>query len=177
MDTQHIYHQAILGDMNTMGHGIARLSPHYCCDSLRWRSLGMEEGVVWEKYVLACRDDAYHPDNDDNKMKEKEKEKSDGNSNDENAKQQQQKNQQLVKWGLSHQVAREALNPYFQCPFPAATTITLDNPKYKIFGKSLMKGKLDWVMLRRMRVKNKWLRNEGYEWSDHKCLIVDVEVQ
>jgi len=137
----------------------------------------MEEGVVWEKYVLACRDDTYHPDNDDNKMKEKEKEKSDGNSNDENAKQQQQKNQQLVKWGLSHQVAREALNPYFQCPFPAATTITLDNPKYKIFGKSLMKGKLDWVMLRRMRVKNKWLRNEGYEWSDHKCLIVDVEVQ
>lgn len=121
--------------------------------------------MLWEKYVLACKDDAYHLDNDN---------KSDGDGYGENTR---QINQQLVKWGLSHQVAREALNPYFQCPFPASTTVTLDNPKYKVFGKSLMKGKLDWVLLRRMGVKNKWLRNEGYEWSDHKSMVVDVELQ
>jgi hypothetical protein len=33
------YHQAILGDLNTMAHGIARLSPSYCCDQVRCRNL------------------------------------------------------------------------------------------------------------------------------------------
>lgn len=125
----------------------------------------MEEGVVWEKCVLACKDEDYHPCRDD-----------DNNSGERNVAT-VKTNQQLVSWGLSDQVAREALNPYFQCPFPAASTITLDNPKYKIIGKSLMKGKLDWVMVRRMEVKKKWLRNEEYEWSDHKSMIVEVKVE
>ncbi len=43
----------ILGDLNTMGHGVARLSPHYCCDAMRWRSLGWYEAAWWHAHVLS----------------------------------------------------------------------------------------------------------------------------
>lgn len=46
-------HQVILGDLNTMGHSVARLSPNYCCDSMRWRSLGSSEAAWWQKHVLS----------------------------------------------------------------------------------------------------------------------------
>lgn len=46
-------HQVILGDLNTMGHSVARLSPSYCCDSMRWRSLGSSEAAWWQKHVLS----------------------------------------------------------------------------------------------------------------------------
>jgi hypothetical protein len=45
--------QAILGDLNTMAHSVARLSPNYCCDGMRWRSLGSSEAAWWQRYVLA----------------------------------------------------------------------------------------------------------------------------
>lgn len=45
--------QAILGDLNTMAHSVARLSRHYCCDALRWRSLGLSEAAWWQRHVLA----------------------------------------------------------------------------------------------------------------------------
>jgi hypothetical protein len=45
--------QAILGDLNTMAHSVARLSPNYCCDALRWRSLGSSEAAWWQRYVLS----------------------------------------------------------------------------------------------------------------------------
>jgi len=45
-------HQAILGDFNTLSHGIARLSPHYCTDGLRWGSLGYTEAEWWTRHVL-----------------------------------------------------------------------------------------------------------------------------
>jgi hypothetical protein len=44
---------AILGDLNTMAHGVARLSPHYCCDAMRWRSLGSSEAAFWQRHVLS----------------------------------------------------------------------------------------------------------------------------
>lgn len=46
-------HQAILGDLNTMANSIARLSPHYCCDMMRWWSLGYSEAQWWDKFVLS----------------------------------------------------------------------------------------------------------------------------
>jgi hypothetical protein len=51
-------HQMILGDLNTMAHGVARLSPHYCCDVMRWRALGWFEAAWWHSRVLSqvcCR--------------------------------------------------------------------------------------------------------------------------
>lgn len=42
-----------------MANGIARLSPHYCCDPMRWWSLGYSEAQWWDYFVLsnkcACR--------------------------------------------------------------------------------------------------------------------------
>ena len=50
---QGMVHQMILGDLNTMGHGVARLSPRYCCDAMRWRSLGWYEAAWWHVHVLS----------------------------------------------------------------------------------------------------------------------------
>lgn len=44
---------AILGDLNTMAHGIARLSPNYCRDAMRWLSLGCSEAAWWQRNVLS----------------------------------------------------------------------------------------------------------------------------
>ena len=59
---QGIVHQAILGDLNTMGHGIARLSRRHCTDALRFRSLGSYEAEVWHACVLSQMDPDYAAD-------------------------------------------------------------------------------------------------------------------
>jgi hypothetical protein len=46
-------HQVILGDLNTMGHSVARLSPNYCSDRMRWGSFGTYEAAWWQKHVLS----------------------------------------------------------------------------------------------------------------------------
>ena len=61
---QGLYHQAILGDLNTMAHGIARLSPHYCCDHMRLWSLGQPEALFWHRTVFSVMDPDYQPDRD-----------------------------------------------------------------------------------------------------------------
>ena len=48
-------HQAILGDLNTLANGVARLSPYYCCDRMRWWTLGWFEAEVWDQCVLQCK--------------------------------------------------------------------------------------------------------------------------
>jgi len=45
-------YQMIFGDLNTMAHGIARLSPRYCRDNLRFMSLGYSEAKWWQENVL-----------------------------------------------------------------------------------------------------------------------------
>ncbi len=59
---QGMYHQTILGDLNTMGHGIARLSRRHCTDALRLRSLGSYEAEVWQADMLSQADPAYAHD-------------------------------------------------------------------------------------------------------------------
>lgn len=46
------HYQLIMGDLNTMAHGIARFSPKYCKDALRFISLGYSEGQWWQKYLF-----------------------------------------------------------------------------------------------------------------------------
>jgi hypothetical protein len=58
-------------------------------------------------------------------------------------------------------------------PFDPATT-TLDNPKYRFLGFSLMKGKLDWVLLRRMAVTKQDVGNLDFSLSDHRWLAAEV---
>jgi hypothetical protein len=40
------------GDLNTMAHGIARLSPNYCQDDMRWKTIGSTESEWFTKNVL-----------------------------------------------------------------------------------------------------------------------------
>lgn len=62
----------------------------------------------------------------------------------------------------------------FSDPFHPTETITLDNPQYRFFGISLMKGKLDWLLLRRLQVVSTNIGNADYSASDHKWLSADV---
>jgi hypothetical protein len=149
---------AILGDLNTMAHGIARLSPNYCCDRMRFLSVGRDEAVIWERSVLSVRDPRYDFVGDAS-MTESEI---------------APVNAQLLRWGCPADVAADAVNPGFACPFPAATTVTLDNPAYRWFGMSLMRGKLDWALLRGMEVRATAIGNADYSLSDHKWLLVEV---
>ena len=59
---QGVVHQAVLGDLNTMGHGIARLSRLHCTDALRFLSLGSYEAEVWHACVLSQMDPDYARD-------------------------------------------------------------------------------------------------------------------
>lgn len=61
---QGVYHQAILGDLNTMAHGIARLSPNYCCDAMRFWSIGRTEAYFWHQTVLSVADPSHLPEHD-----------------------------------------------------------------------------------------------------------------
>ena len=62
----------------------------------------------------------------------------------------------------------------FEDPFDPVATITLDNPSFRIFGYGLVKGKLDWLLLRRLTVVSKAVGNHDYSASDHKWLCAEV---
>ena len=65
----------------------------------------------------------------------------------------------------------------FVDPFDPLHTVTLDNPDYRFFGISLMKGKLDWLLLRRCLVRDKSVGNHDYAASDHKWLMASIQLQ
>lgn len=157
------FHQAILGDLNTMAHGIARLSPSHCCDMMRFRSIGYDEASMWQRYVIEVYDARYLPERDS----------STEDADNVRSAAPIEANKHLVGWGMEREVALDALNPAFSCPFDEKT-ITLDNPKYKFFGISLMAGKLDWMLVRRVKVLNTKVGNDDYALSDHKWLSADV---
>lgn len=52
-----VAHQIIGGDLNTMGHGIARLSPYHCTDSLRWATVGQTEAEFWQQNLFDVPED------------------------------------------------------------------------------------------------------------------------
>ena len=84
----------------------------------------------------------------------------------------------------SHQIGHRNCDPEqltvlrllagFADPFDPVRDVTLDNPAYKVFGYSLMKGKLDWLLLRRLAVSTTDVGNHDYSASDHKWLSTDV---
>ena len=227
------FHLAILGDMNTMAHGIARLSPNYCCDRMRFLTVGRDEGVMWERAVLAQHDPRYDPTRDQDRTASNStrttavldstsqpietnarvptnsglsgspnaEAKFESNSlraqqlplvttptgnhgnTEEDIHNQHQLplsvpiNRALLRWGLPPEFAQDAVNPGFACPFVASETVTLDNPAYRWFGLSLMKGKLDWVLLRRVKWMKKEVGNLKFELSDHRWLLVEAMLE
>lgn len=60
-----MYHQAVLGDLNTMAHGIARFSPKFCTDKMRFWSLGQSEAALWQKKVFNIVDLNTIPEQDE----------------------------------------------------------------------------------------------------------------
>lgn len=44
--------QMILGDLNTMAHGLARFFPKFCSDAMRWRSVGWSEAEWWQRNLF-----------------------------------------------------------------------------------------------------------------------------
>jgi endonuclease/exonuclease/phosphatase family metal-dependent hydrolase len=115
---QRPWRHAILGDLNTMAHGVARLSPHYAHGPLRWRTLGLTEAEWWERHVLWRR---------------RQGEEEDGGGGEAEEVVVATRRQRLVQWGVPADAARALVpNPGFACPFPARETITLDNPSYRL---------------------------------------------
>ncbi|KAK9846438.1 hypothetical protein WJX81_003784 [Elliptochloris bilobata] len=172
---QGIVHQAVLGDLNTMGHGVARLSHRHCTDALRLRSLGWYEAEVWHAAVLSQMDPSYARDPPVPAVSE-----APGTSGIEAQSEMlgrdahgSHSNQRLRRWGVSEAVCRDALNPGFIDPFPM-NLVTLDNPAYRLFGVSLMKGKLDWILLRRLHALATSVGNDNYSMSDHKWISASV---
>ncbi len=197
----------VMGDLNTMANGVARLSPHYCCDALRWRTLGWSEAQWWHHHIFsvegaqaaargqaaaaaaraaahaqaACRHrvprclppSALTPSNLLRRLC--------GPSppaESPDVPHHEQANPHLLRLGLPHEVARDALNPGLFDPFCPTNDVTLDNPAYRVLGLSLMTGKLDWVLVPRGRVEvvGKAMGNHSYSLSDHKWLMVEVRL-
>ena len=80
-------------------------------------------------------------------------------------------------YGPCKQVSLRHLLAGFEDPFDPLHTVTLDNPDYRFFGISLMKGKLDWLLLRRCTVLEKSVGNHDYAASDHKWLMASIQLQ
>ncbi len=81
----------IFGDLNTMAHSIARLSPKYCTDNMRYRSIGWSEADWFEHHVLDV-------------------DRKDG-----------QKNTKLERYRLPEDVVRNCRNHGFFDPFDTST--------------------------------------------------------
>ena len=156
-----------------MAHGIARFSPKYCRDRMRFLGLGRDEGVLWERAVLAVPDLQYQPETDADLRDRRE----DAGGAATLVPYPAPRGPPLRWWGLPAPAMHAAANLGFACPFPAARTATLDNPRYRLLGRSLMRGKLDWALLRRLRVLGTALGNLDYALSDHRLLVVDVALE
>ncbi|ORX49179.1 hypothetical protein DM01DRAFT_1409638 [Hesseltinella vesiculosa] len=173
--TEATPHQGIFGDLNTMGHSIARLSSKYARDRYRWLSLGWTEAEWWNQQVLAWHDQ-------------------DGPVNLGlltvqgcvwwlkplawslrflvNHRFSRTWGQSLgqVLSGFSWEVLCRARNPGFFDPWPSHH-VTLHNPAY--FG--LFRAKLDWTLVRNLVVQQRWVGNQDYSASDHQWLMVELD--
>eukprot|EP00884_Botryococcus_braunii_P013625 jgi/Botrbrau1/22263/Bobra.0138s0025.1 len=160
-----IYHQAICGDLNTMGHRLPRLARNFCTDKMRFLTIGQEEASFWENNVLNVLDPASVTCC--RKVKEMP-----GNASTSSLK--QSGNQRLLKLGLDEAVCNDILNPGFKDPFDPVKTVTLDHPGFRFFGHGLVKGKLDWLLMRCLKPITTSVGNDDYSMSDHKWLCADV---
>jgi endonuclease/exonuclease/phosphatase family metal-dependent hydrolase len=163
--TRHSF--IICGDLNTMAQGIARLSPKYCCDRIRWLGVGETE-AEWlaRNFVALTAPEASH-----------------GGSHT--------KSTPGKRWKIHHPLKSKLLNFHdsllgkycshtplgFDDPFDLRKDITLDNPKY--YGWAA--GKLDWMLLSTAKgydglvIRENQIGNHRYDMSDHKWLQLTLE--
>jgi endonuclease/exonuclease/phosphatase family metal-dependent hydrolase len=160
--------QVICGDLNTMAHSVARLSPLYCCDRFRWLSIGWSEARFWAHSVFAVTDSA-----EGTAAVLEAAEAARGRwhrSSRPLVLAPGAANSRLAAYRLPAALCAQLVNPGFVDAWCPDADVTLNNPKYL----GLMQGKLDWVLARRLRVVDKQLGNHDYALSDHKWLCVDV---
>lgn len=183
-------HQMILGDLNTMAHGLARFFPKYCCDAMRWRSVGWSEAEWWQRNLFEVTEDLageggvncylaahHHPKKPkenletiqveqeiEHEMEETEIE--DSSSIKEDAGNSKSINNSSDTCIFTTSELKSLINPHFFCPFPASRSKTLEMHGYS--------GKLDWMLLRGWKVLANGFDNEGYRRSDHKLLWTEV---
>ncbi|CAO3678277.1 unnamed protein product [Umbelopsis ramanniana] len=157
-------HQMIFGDLNTMAHSIARLSPKYARDRYRILSLGTQESQWWKDNVFGWQD-------------------TDGSLNLKLYFYGYNWLYKFYKWycqlvygkiinpvwpcfsGFSREVLREARNPGFTDCWPSNMT-TLTN-----YG-GFFKARLDWTLTANFDVLKKEIGNTDYAASDHAYLMV-----
>lgn len=143
--------QLIGGDLNTMGHGIARLAPKYCGhDWARLWTLGQSEGGWFTRNVL-------HGE----VKKGSENGGGDGSSG-------RPYNASLRWWGLAQDVCESAINNGFEDPYDVEKDITVEAYAGWFYGK------LDWTLLKGLACTAKSIGNHDYSASDHKWLCVEV---
>lgn len=177
-------HQMILGDLNTMAHGLARFLPNYCCDGMRWKSVGWSEAEWWQRnlfsvtpeianhdslninYFLAAH---HHPRKPKTFLNSCEIEQEIENESDEAEIIQFEKARSLRPHSnpiFTKEELSNLINPYFFCPFPISRSKTVEMHGYS--------GKLDWMLMRNWKVLTWGLDNEAYCRSDHKLLWTEV---
>ena len=169
-----------MGDLNTMAHrraarcdlrsvpasevpvnrarSVARLSPLYCCDKFRWASLGSSEARFWATNlfdVMAKGDEHDAADQAAVPASDADAAAAAAQPAEEAAPAAAGQlrvprggaNPRLAAWGLPAALCTAAVNPGFRDPFCPDADVTLNNPTYW----GLMQGKLDWLLLRRLR--------------------------
>lgn len=142
-------HQTIMGDLNTMGNGAARLSPSFCTDHLRFKTLGICEARFWHENLFSVLEAS--TENDGKRI-----------------------NKKLLKWGVDEELCKEAINPGFHDPWDVEKDVTLEHPAIKGYKIYLVTGKLDWILGRGMQFGEKEIGNHDYSMSDHKWLLLEV---
>jgi hypothetical protein len=165
-------YQLIFGDLNTLGHSIARLSPKFCQDRYRFLSLGITESEWWDKNLFDwhLKDGEINLKLQSGGSKLFEKLLSLKNYNNYYLKE-KELSKVMTLSGFPIDVLKSARNPGFYDPWSCTNDITIHNPNY--FG--LFKAKLDWTLLRSFEVVNRWIGNHDYEASDHKYLMVEIK--
>jgi hypothetical protein len=165
---------------------IARFSPDYCTDCLRWKTLGLSEAEWWEHYLLSFPD----TDGPTNVLIESffvEHVFPNGRTSLQFLLSKEMKSDQTDEIGsqspmnsFSTLVEPNVIpildglfvrlrNPGFYDPFDCKETITLKN-----YG-GWYTGKLDWTLLRNMIVLDKKLGNGNFTASDHAWLLLDCQ--
>lgn len=147
--------QIVGGDLNTMGHGIARLSPKYCGhDWARLWTLGQSEGGWFARNVL-------HGEVKTEKVAA-------ASGGGEKGEEERRYNASLRWWGLPQDVCESAINNGFEDPYDVEKDITIESYAGWYYGK------LDWTLLKGLTCTEKSLGNHDYSASDHKLLFIKV---
>lgn len=192
-------HQMILGDLNTMAHGLARFLPKYCCDGMRWRSVGWSEAEWWQRNLFSvtpdiCGKGMEGEDTDNHKHTDQTHNQTHINyflaAHHHPSKPKTILNSCEIEQEIEGELEEESTNRSVHVTYNHKQPIfTIDELKNLInpyffcpFPVSRSKtvemhgysGKLDWMLLRNWRVEAWGLDNEAYCRSDHKLLWTEV---